>query len=170
MIPFLFFFILTACGTESEPEVDPPTPQPQLQPEPVADTSALYTVTLTLSDDIREIELRFGQHASPTTQDERMPPPPPEGNLHAHFTKDSKYYWKDFRSEESESEEWDFTFQTGSNGTVTLVWNVLTTKFPGSITLVNPEDDSAVVMEGTGEIELPLSTTGNLLFEYQIDE
>lgn len=164
MIPFLFFLILTACGTE--PEIDPPTPQP----DPVADTKAQYSVILTLSDDNKQIELQFGQHSNPSTQDELMPPPPPEGTLHAHFTKNSKNYWKDFRSENSESEEWNFTFQTGSNGTVKLEWDLQTTKFPGSLTLVNPVDDSTIEMEGTGEIELPVSTTGSLLFEYQVNE
>lgn len=164
----MFLFIFAACGTEPEPEIDTPTPQPQ--PDPVADTTAEYSVTLKLSDDNKQIELQFGQHINPATQDERMPPSPPEGNLHAHFTKNSKFFWKDFRSEDSESEEWDFTYQTGSNGTVKLEWNLQITKLPGILTLVNPEDDSAVEIEGTGEIELPISTTGSLRFEYQLDE
>tara|TARA_R100001143_G_C3360687_1_gene135329 strand:+ start:14641 stop:15147 length:507 start_codon:yes stop_codon:yes gene_type:complete len=168
MIPFLFLFIFSACGTEAEPDIDPPTPQPQ--PDPVVDTSAEYSVTLTLSDDNKQIELRFGQHANPTSQDEQMPPPPPEGNLHAHFTKNSKNYWKDFRSKDSEAEVWDFNFQTGDNGTVMLEWNLQTTKFPGTLTLVNSEDDSSIEIDGTGEIELPISANGSFLFEYQLDE
>lgn len=170
MIPFLFIFIFSACGTESEPEIEPPAPQPQPQPEPVDDTSASYTVTLTLSDSSKEIVLRFGQLANPSSQDEQMPPAPPEGNLHAYFTKENKDYWSDFRSEESEAEEWDFTFQTGVNGPVTLEWSLQTSKFPGTLTLVNPADDSSIEMEETGEIELPISSSGSLLIEYQLDE
>lgn len=170
MISLIFFFILASCGTESDPDVEPPTSQPQPQPEPVADTRAQYTVTLTLSNDSSQIELQFGQHTNPSAQDEQMPPSPPEGTLNAHFTKNNKNYWKDFRSEDSEAEEWDFTFQTGANGPFTLKWNVQTTKFSGSLTLVDTGDDSSVEMGGTGEIELPESAKGNLLFRYQLEE
>ena len=168
MIPILLFSIFAACGTEAEPDFEPPSTQPE--PEPIADTRAQYSVTLTLSDDIRQIELRFGQHSNPTTQDEQMPPAPPDGTLHAHFTRGDKNYWRDFRSEDSEAEEWDFSFQTGANGTVVLEWNVQTTRFPGTLSLINPSDDSSVDMDGSGEIELPASSTGSLLFEYLLDE
>lgn len=167
LIPILFFFILSACGTETEVDNDPPVPEPQ--PDPVADTRAQYSVTLTISDDTEQIELRFGQHVNPATQDEQMPPPPPEGTLHAFFTKDNKGYWRDFRSETSEAEDWNFTFQTGDNGPVTLKWNVQSTRLPGTLTLFDPEDNSELEMESTGEIELPKSTNGNLIFEYRLD-
>lgn len=167
MLSCLFIFILAACGMEAEPDIEPPAAQPQ--PDPVADTRAQYSVTLTLSDDNKQIELRFGQHANPSSQDERMPPPPPEGTLHAHFTKDDKDYWRDFRSESSTEEDWDFSYQTGDNGSVTLKWNIQTTRFPGSLVLFDPEENSELEMEGTGEIELPKSTAGYFIFEYRLD-
>lgn len=170
MIPFLSIFIFAACATETEPDIGPPAPLPQPQPVPVADTRSQYTVTLTLSNDVIQIELQFGQQSSPSSHDERMPPHPPEGILHAYFTKDSKNYWRDFRSENSEAEEWDFTYQTGANGPVILKWDIQATRFPGSLTLFNPGDNSLVIMEGTGEIELPISASGNLLFEYLLNE
>lgn len=169
LIPFFLLFVISACGTETEPDFDPPAPQPQPQPEPPADKRAQYTVTLTLTDSSREIELRFGQHGNPTSQDEQMPPAPPEGTLHAFFTKGEKDYWRDFRSENSEAEKWDFTYQTGTNGTVLLKWNVQTTRFPGTLSLVNPKDDSSIKMEATGEFELPSTATGSLIFEYKIN-
>lgn len=169
LIPFLLLLVISACGTETEPDFDPPAPQPQPEP-PVADKRAQYTVTLTFTDSSREIELRFGQHANPTTQDEQMPPAPPEGTLHAYFTKDeNKSFWRDFRSENSEAEKWDFTYQTGTNGPVLLKWNIQTTRFPGTLTLVNPKDDSSIKMEATGEFELPTTATGKLIFEYKIN-
>lgn len=168
MISFLFIFILASCGTESEPDIDPPTQEPPSQPEPEADTRAQYTVTLTLSNTISEIELRFGQHSNPSSQDEQMPPAPPEGTLHAYFTKDSNDYWRDFRSEDSEEEEWDFTFQTGDNGPAVLKWNLQSTRFPGSLTLLDLGDDSIVDIEGTGEIDIPGSTEGTFIFEYKL--
>lgn len=163
MILLLLLFIQSGCGTETEPEIDSPVP------DPVVDTKAQYSVTLTLADDIRQIELRFGQQSNPASQDIQIPPSPPEGTLHAHFTKNSKSYWGDFRSEDSKNEEWNFAYQTGSNGSVTLKWSIQTTKFPGSLTLVDPRDDSSIEMEGTGEFELPTSAKGSLLFKYSLE-
>lgn len=168
MIPLLFMLVFAACGTETEPEFDPPAPEPP--PDPVVDTRAQYSVILTLSDEVREIELRFGQNANPTSSDEQMPPAPPEGTLHAHFIKGDKNYWRDFRSENSESEDWNFSFQTGENGPVTLEWTVQSTRLPGSLTLVNPEDDSVLEMGESGEIGLPVSDTGSLIFEYRLED
>lgn len=166
----LLFMILifNACGADAEFEDDFENTQPP--PPPTEDTRAQYSVTLSLSDGIRTIQLQYGQHSNPSSQDEQMPPAPPEGSLHAFFTKDSKYFWKDFRSENSKSEDWFFSYQTGLSGPIELSWAIQSTRLPGTLILFDPDNETEVEMGSTGKVELPLTDSGNLIFEYRFDE
>lgn len=132
------------------------------------DITSEYSIEMTLSDGIDEIQLEFGQHPNPADISSRVPPSPPEGSLHVYFERDSNTWWKDYREDYQTSVTWKLSYQTGDSDSITLNWNVDVSKQEGTLVLesndgtveVDMKQENSIVL--SGEMSEPLQIQYNL--------
>ena len=133
-----------------------------------ADIRSEYTVELRLLDGADQIELIAGQRSNSSSSNELVPPSPPDGTLHAYLHKDGEDWWSNFQAISKKNVEWEFHFQKGEAGSVTLQWGLDIEKMEGDLTLHQSDGETLLNMDTEDVIELSGDENLPLLIRYQL--
>lgn len=132
------------------------------------DITSEYSVEMTISDGIDEIQLEFGQHPNPASMSSQVPPSPPEGSLHAYFENEDKTWWRDYREDYQTSITWNLSYQMGKSDNITLNWNIDASKLEGTLVLESQDGSVEVDMNQENSIALPNDISGALQIKYEL--
>lgn len=135
-----------------------------------SDITSDYSVKMTMSDGIDEIQLEFGQHSNPANMSSQVPPSPPVGSLHAYFDRDSKTWWKDYRGDYLTSVTWNLRYQRGESESITLNWNIDGSKHEGDFILEIGDGSVKVNMKQESSIDLPNNISETIEIRYLFEK
>lgn len=130
------------------------------------DITSEYSVEMTLSDGIEEIQLEFGQDLNPASMSSQVPPSPPEGSLHAYFEKNGKTWWRDYREDHQTSVTWNLSYQIGEYNIIVLDWKIDASKLEGTLILESQDGSVEVDMNQESSIDLSGGTSNSLQIRY----
>ena len=130
------------------------------------DIRSEYSVMLTLSDGVDQIDLGLGQSANPEDESVYAPPSPPEGALDGRFERDEEEFFVDYRINTLSQVEWTLTYQQAEEDELTLTWGIEAVQMEGSLILSSSHLGEEVDMLEQSEVTFTGNDTGNFTIIY----
>jgi hypothetical protein len=134
-----------------------------------------YRFTVQLSDQVTNVELKFGQIPGATDfydsgTDLEAPPSPPPGVLHAWFEgNDRKLFW-DFRNAFSSETIWELEFENTTEETLQLQWEPEIESITGTIRLADQDGNVISDMLQETSVTFQRSEISSLQIIYSSEE
>jgi len=127
-----------------------------------------YTFSLVVSDDESSInELKFGVREF--LQGISAPPSPPEGALHAYFTRGGEELFEDYRGNQHQNRIWNLNYSIGAGSELTIEWSEEGFHGMGSLTIRDTSGNVLANMTQTSEFTFSPATYPSLRIEYRMD-